>query len=81
MLLKILSLNKIEYEDEVAGLNVKTSSGEITVLNGHRPLVSVLVSGTAQIMTKDNKKIPFNIRSGFLEMDDKNRLNLLVDQL
>lgn len=79
MQLKILSLNKVEYEGEVAGLNVKTESGEITVLNGHRPLVSVLVPGTAQIMTSDNKRLPFNIRSGFLEMDGDNRLNLLVD--
>ncbi len=79
MLLTITSLNKIEYKDEVAGLNVKTWSGEITVLSGHRPLVSILLKCTAKIMTKDNKKIPFEIRSGFLEVDDNNRLNLLVD--
>lgn len=79
MLLKILSLNKVEYEGEVAGLNVKTESGEITVLNGHRPLISALLPCTAQIMTKYNNKIPFNIKSGFLEVDGSNTLNLLVD--
>ncbi len=79
MQLKIFSLNKVEYEGDVAGLNVKTKSGEITVLNGHRPLVGILERRTAQIMTKENKKIQFGIKSGFLEMDDKNRLNLLVD--
>lgn len=79
MILTIFSLNKIEYKEEVAGLNVKTRSGEVTVLSGHRPLVGVLLPCTAQIITKDNKKIPFEIKSGFLEMDGNDRLNLLVD--
>ena len=79
MILTIFSLNKIEYKDEVMGLNVKTKSGEITVLSGHRPLVSVLNKCTAQILTKDNKKILFEIKSGFLEMGGDNRLSLLVD--
>ncbi len=79
MLLKIFSLNGIEYQDDVAGLSVKTRAGDITVLNGHRPIVSVLEKCTAHILTKDHNKIPFEIRSGFLEIDDDNRLNLLVD--
>ena len=79
MILTIFSLNKIEYKDEVAGLNVKTKSGDVTILNNHRPLVSVLKPCTAEILTKDNKKISFAIKSGFLEMDGENRLNLLVD--
>ena len=84
MLLTITSLNKIEYKGEVAGLNVKTSSGEITILDGHRPLISVLEKCMAQLLTKEKTtsdgagKIPFEIKSGFLEMDDKNRLSLLV---
>lgn len=78
MLLTILSLNKVEYKEEVYGLNVKTKSGEITVLNGHRPLVTVLDKGTAYILTNDNKRVPIEIKSGFLEVDDRNRMNLLV---
>lgn len=79
MLLTITSLSKIEYKDEVAGLNVKTRAGEITILDGHRPLVSVLEKCIAQILTKDSKKIPFEVKSGFLEMGGDNRLSLLVD--
>lgn len=79
MLLTIISLNKIEYKEDVAGLNVKTESGDVTVLSGHRPMVSVVSKCTAHILTKDNNKIPFEINSGFLEVDGDNRLNLLVD--
>ena len=78
MLLTILSLNKIEYKGEVAGLKVKTKSGEVTILSGHRPMVSVLEKCTAEIITKDNKKNPIKIDSGFLEMSEGNRLNVMI---
>ncbi len=79
MLLTILSLNKVEYKGEVSGFNVKTTDGEITVLNGHHPLVTSLEKCTAQIVLNDNKRTPFEIKSGFLEMGEGNRLNVMID--
>ncbi|MBI3633379.1 MAG: F0F1 ATP synthase subunit epsilon [Candidatus Vogelbacteria bacterium] len=79
MLLTILSLNKVEYRGEVSGFNVKTTTGEITVLNGHHPLVTSLEKCTAQIIMDDNKRTPFIVNSGFLEMSEGNRLNVMVD--
>ena len=78
MLLTILSLNKVEYKGEVSGFNVKTTDGEITVLNGHHPLVTSLEKCTAQIVLNDNKN-SFEIKSGFLEMGEGNRLNVMID--
>ena len=79
MLLTIYSLNKIEYKGEVAGFNVKTSEGELTLLSGHLPLVTTLAKGTAQIITTEHKKVPFEINAGFLEMSEGDRLNVMID--
>ncbi|MBI3632368.1 MAG: F0F1 ATP synthase subunit epsilon [Candidatus Vogelbacteria bacterium] len=79
MLLTILSLNKVEYRCEVSGFNVKTYDGDITILNGHHPLVTSLEKCTAQIISTDNKRTPFEIKSGFLEMSEGNKLNVMID--
>ena len=79
MLLTIYSLNKIEYKAEVVGFNVKTSEGELTLLSGHLPLITTLAKGTAQILTIEHKKVPFEIKNGFLEMSEGDRLNVMVD--
>ncbi|MBI5140373.1 MAG: F0F1 ATP synthase subunit epsilon [Candidatus Vogelbacteria bacterium] len=79
MYLRILSLRGVQYEGEVAGLSVKTLSGEITVLNNHRPLITSLKKGTAHIITSGGERKPIEISSGFLEKDANNKLNLLVD--
>lgn len=79
MKLRILSLKGIKYEGEVSGLNVKTSSGEITVLDNHRPLITSLKNGTAYIITKAGERVPVEIKSGFLEKGNGDELSLLVD--
>lgn len=79
MHLKILSLRGVQYEGQVAGLNVKTHSGEITVLENHRPLVTSLQDGKGYIITEDGKREPIEIKSGFLEKGKGDDLNLLVD--
>ena len=79
MQLKIFSLKGIQYEGEVSGLNVKTSSGEITILDNHRPLITLLKKGRAFIITKEGERKPIEIKSGFLEKDAGDKLSLLVD--
>ena len=79
MKLVIYSLKGVEFSGEAASFNVKTTSGEITVLDHHRPLVTILESGTAKIGLTDQSVKNFEIKSGFLEMDHKNNLSVLVD--
>ena len=79
MKLTILSLKGVQYDGQAAGLNVKTSSGEITVLDHHQPLVSVLAKGEAKIIKTDGGREKIHINSGFLEMGPKNDLSVLID--
>lgn len=79
MKLTIYSLKGIEFEGEAASFNAKTQMGEITVLDRHRPLITILEKGVAKIGLPDQSIKNFEIKSGFLEMDDGNNLSILKD--
>ncbi len=78
MKLSILSLKGVEFEGEAKGVNVKTTAGEITVLDHHLPIISVLENGKAIIFEIGGKR-EIHINGGFLEMAPDNRLSLLID--
>lgn len=79
MYLKVVSLKGIEFEGQIKSLNIPTQSGEITVLDNHRPLISVLKSGLATITEINNEQKELEINGGFLEVDDNNHLNVLIN--
>ena len=79
MFAKVISLKGIEYEGKITSLNVKTESGEITILDHHRPLITILKKGVAIITGEKNERKEMPINSGFLEVDAHNRLNVLID--
>lgn len=78
MKLNIISLKGIQFDGEASSLNLKTTSGEITVLDNHRPLITALEKGEAVIIKEGGDKFNFYIKSGFLEINDKNYVSLLV---
>ena len=78
MKLNIISLKGIEFEGEAVSINMKTTSGEITVLDNHRPLITALTVGRVSITKNDGEKLVFNIQSGFFEMEKGSRANILI---
>lgn len=81
MKLTIYSLKGVEFEGVVSGFNVKTENGEITILNNHRPLITILKKGRAFILYNDNKREEIGLSGGFLEMTKGNELNVLTPHL
>lgn len=79
MKLSVVSLKGLEFEGEVSSLNLKTTSGEITVLDNHRPLITALTKGEAVVIKKGGEKFNFDIGSGFLEVSDNNQATMLVN--
>ena len=77
MKLSIISLKGVEFEGEVKSVNLKTTSGEITVLDNHRALITALAPGKATVITKEENTVSFEIRSGFLEVGEGNRATIL----
>lgn len=80
MRLSIYSLKKVLFEGEAASVNAKTASGEITVLDHHRPLISLLESGTVKVIDADEKEHYLSVTSGFLEVNAQNTVWLLVEE-
>jgi len=78
MKVHIFSLQGIEFQGEAAGFNVKTQSGEITVLDHHLPLVTILKEGKANVLKVDGSHSEFSIHGGFLEVSPKNEVNVLI---
>lgn len=66
--LKILTPEKVVYEDKVKKIVVPTESGEIGVLPDHSPLVSIVKTGELKIEKESNNIVPFSISSGIIEI-------------
>jgi len=79
MHLSIISLKGVQFDGEASSLNIKTTSGEITVLDNHRPLVTQLESGMIVITKKNGEKINFDLNSGFLEVGENNLATILAN--
>lgn len=78
MKLSIISLKGLEFDGEVLSLNLRTTSGEITVLDNHRPLITQLVKGKAVVIKESRDKLNFDIESGFLEVEKNNQATILA---
>ena len=79
MRVEIFSLKKIEFQGQAQGLNVKTTSGEITLLDHHVPLITLLARGPATLILPHGERRTIPIAGGFLEMGPENSLTALVD--
>lgn len=79
MMLRVLSPRGVEFEGDAKSLNAKSASGDITVLDHHHPLMTVLARGSIifKEATGDSREI--SIESGFLEVNDRNELILLIN--
>jgi F-type H+-transporting ATPase subunit epsilon len=80
MTVGIYSLKQILFQGEAESVNCKTENGEITILDHHRPLISLLTSGVIKIIDKTKKDHYIPISSGFLEIQQNNAARLLVDE-
>lgn len=65
--LKIVTPEKIVFEEEVDQVSIPTTTGEITVLPDHIPLISELASGDVVAFT-DSEHVPFAVVGGFVEV-------------
>jgi len=75
---KIATPEKVVYEDTIFQVSIPTTSGEITVLPNHIPLVSVLVAGELKIKDKEGEHA-IALAGGFLEVRGNNEIIILTD--
>ena len=78
MHLSVISLKGLEFEGEINSLNLKTTSGEITVLDNHRPLITSLLPGKLKAIKKDGVIFTCDVVSGILEIGKDNKATVLA---
>jgi F-type H+-transporting ATPase subunit epsilon len=74
---KIVTPERIVFEEEVDQVTLPTQEGEITVLPNHIPLISVLQAGEL-VAKKDGEEIAMAVSGGMVEVQ-KNELTVLAD--
>ncbi|MSU54284.1 MAG: F0F1 ATP synthase subunit epsilon [Candidatus Staskawiczbacteria bacterium] len=79
MKLSIYSLKKVIFAGEASLLNCNTIAGEITILDNHENLITVLATGVMKVIDKDKKENFFEIKSGFLEVRQGNEVRCMVE--
>lgn len=75
---KIVTPYGVTYEDDIEKVTVPTGAGEITILEGHIPLVSTIVSGEV-LVHKPNGSVSLAISGGIVEVRPTGEVILLAD--
>lgn len=79
MRFRIHTIEKTVFDDEVISITIPTESGEITVLDQHSPLVSVVKPGRILIRKKSGREEIVQFESdGFLEVQPEGRGVILL---
>ncbi len=74
---KIVTPERLVYETEADQVTLPTTSGEITILPNHLPLISLLAAGELRVKI-GNQEIPLAVAHGFVEVG-KNQVVVLAD--
>lgn len=77
----VYSLQKVLFQGDAKSVNLNTRAGEITILDHHEPLISILEKGTITILDKDQQEIFIPVASGFLEVDSNSQAKILVEEV
>jgi F-type H+-transporting ATPase subunit epsilon len=75
---KIITPERVVYENDIAQVTLPTTSGEITILPGHMPLISILSAGEMRIVDANGEQ-PIAVASGCIEVRPNNDIIILAD--
>ncbi|HBK34481.1 MAG: ATP synthase epsilon chain [Candidatus Uhrbacteria bacterium GW2011_GWE2_40_58] len=78
LMVKVLTPERLVFEDTVDSLTAMTQVGEITILPGHAPLVSNLKAGDL-VIKKDGIESHLVASTGFLEVSPNHTITILAD--
>lgn len=80
MKLYIYSLKNTLFQGEAESLTCDTTCGQITVLDNHEPLITVLKEGLIKIIDENQKLNYIQVKSGFVEIRNGNEVRCIIGQ-
>ncbi len=75
----IVTPEGITYQSTVKQITIPTTSGQITVLTNHIPLVSVLKAGELVIQKEGGESVALAVSGGILEVQPDNKIYVMAD--
>jgi F-type H+-transporting ATPase subunit epsilon len=67
----VISPEKVLFEGDAESVVVPTFDGEVGILHGHAPLMTLIGEGTLRLHTTGSAEGPnFTVRGGFLQVAD-----------
>src|SRR5690606_33704330 len=79
-LVKIITPEKLEYEQSVKSVTFTTHDGEITILPLHENMITAITSGELRVQDTSDEVEAFFVDTGIAKMID-NELVVLIDAL
>lgn len=79
MKLFIYSLKNTLFQGEAESLTCETANGQITILDNHEPLITILKEGLIKIIDKNKKLSYIQTLKGFLEIRTGNEVRCIID--
>lgn len=80
MKIAVYSITETLFEGEADELIARTPSGQITVLNGHIPLITTLIGPTLTLIRKNEAPISIALGGGVLEVRPQSEMVALVEE-
>ena len=81
MFVSIYNIEQTLFEGVAEKVIAKTTTGEITILKDHIPLVTTLVEAPLRIIGTDGKETEVQIHSGILEVRPNDKVVVLVGEV
>jgi F-type H+-transporting ATPase subunit epsilon len=75
---ELVAADRTVWSGEATIVITRTADGDIGVLSGHAPLLSVLVEGTVEIRTPEGDYLVAAVSGGFLSVAN-NRVSVLAE--
>jgi len=79
MHVSVYDIENTLFDGEADKVIAKTTTGEITVLKDHIPLVTTLVKAPLRIIDAEGKVTLVQIKSGVLEVRPNDKIVVLLD--
>ncbi len=76
---RIITLTGVLYDGDADAVHARTKSGDITILDHHQPLLSILARESVIRVESQSGLQSIEAPSGFLHLDGNNELTVLVD--
>ena len=75
---ELVSADRLVWSGEASMIIARTSEGDVGVLPGHAPMLSVMVDGVVDVTTTDGETWIAAVDAGFLSVAD-NRVSVLAE--